>query len=199
MKEVPMKHTKRFTALLLCAVLLFSSFSAVFAEKDIDWDKWVKKAEDILEAEGHDLSPVVRIEYEFHPKKETKLAHDEYWILFYDDPDTIYCKYRVCLTTKGALMGIDTDNPRDRDHEDKNKPKPEDIDPDLLETAKDTVRTFLKKYNKSLLSIVDGMDVKQISVKDDITWYTLLNRNYSVIFRVRITPFTRIEYFLDYR
>ena len=52
-----MKHTKRFTALtalLLCAVLLFASVSAAFAQKDIDWDKWVQKAEDILEAEGHD-------------------------------------------------------------------------------------------------------------------------------------------------
>ena len=27
-----MKHTKRFTALLLCAVLLFSTVSAAFAE-----------------------------------------------------------------------------------------------------------------------------------------------------------------------
>ena len=152
-----MKHNRlltALTALLLCAVLLFSSVSAAFAQKDIDWDKWVKKAEDILEAEGHDLGPVVRIEYEFHPKKETKVAHDEYWIMFYDDPDTIYCKYRVCLTTKGALMGIDTDNPKDRNHEDINKPKPEDINPDLFETGKDTVRAFLKKYNKSLLSYI---------------------------------------------
>ena len=197
-----MKHTKRFTALtalLLCAVLLFSFASAAFAEKDIDWDKWVKKAEDILEAEGHDLSPVVRIEYEFHPKKETKVAHDQYWIMFYYDPDTIYCKYRVCLTTKGVLTVMETDNPPDRDHEDINKPKEGDIDLNLYETGKDTVRAFLKKYNKSLLSIVDDMIVKQISIKDDITWYTLLNRKYSVIFRVRVTPFTRIEYFMDYR
>lgn len=196
-----MKHTRLFTALtalLLCTVLVFSSVSAAFA-KDVDWDKWEKKAKDILEAEGHSLSTIVRVEHEFHPKKETKVAHDEYWIMFYDDPDTIYCKYRVCLTTKGALMGIDTDNPSDRNHEDIHRPKPEEIDQDPFEKGKDTVRAFLKKYNKSLLSIVDGMGVLQISVKDDITWYTLMNKDYMVIFRVRITPSSRIEYFLDYR
>ena len=197
-----MKHTKRFTALtalLLCTVLLFSSVSTAFAKKDIDWDKWVKRAKEILEDEGHDLSTIVRIEHEFHPKKETKVANDAYWIMFYDDPDTIYCKYRICLTTKGVLTGIDTDNPKDRNHEIIKKPKEEDVDPDLLKTGKKTVKAFLKKYNKSLTSIVDDMIVWQISIQDDITWYTLMNKKYSVIFRVRVTPFTRIEYFSDYQ
>ena len=58
-----MKHTGRFTALtalLLCAVLLLSTVSTAFAEKDIDWDKWEKKARKVLEAEGHDLSDIIR-------------------------------------------------------------------------------------------------------------------------------------------
>ena len=69
-----MKHTRRFTALtalLLCAALLFTCVSAVFAEENVDWDKWEKKARKVLEAEGHDLSDIIRTDYLYADKNRT--------------------------------------------------------------------------------------------------------------------------------
>ncbi len=196
-----MKHIKlfiAFTSLLLCAILAFASVSMAFAN-EIDWDKWEKRAKEIMEDEGHDLSDIVRIEHECALKDNSDLASDEYWIFFYDTIKGDICKYRIRLTTKGVLVGLDTDNPTGKGRKIVNDPDPRLVDEEMLETGKSAVNAFLKKYNRSLLPMVNGLQAEQIITQGENEYLTLFNDNYMVMFRVRVAPDARIEYFSDYR
>lgn len=194
-----MKHTRFFTALaalLFIAFLSFTSVSPVLA-KEIDWEKLEKKAQEILKAEGHDISNIVRVEDSFISRDDSGRLNDEYWIEFYDTLKSEISEYLVCLTTEGILVGLDSDNPCGKDRKIINDPDPRFVDEDQLETGKDAIRSFLNKYNQACISLVDDMEASQIITQGDAVYYTLVNYQTPFIFRVRVEPSARIEYFAD--
>lgn len=196
-----MKHIKlyaAFFALLFLAVLSFASASPVLAE-DVDLEKMEDKAQEILKAEGHDLSDILRVQGEWISKADSGLAGDECWIEFYDTREGDLSKYRIRLNAGGTLVGLDTDNPEGKGVKIINDPDFRFVDAEQLRTGRNAVRSFLQKYNESISSLADEMQVEQILIQDSAVYYTLVHNEYSVIFRVCVEPEPRIEYFSDYR
>ena len=196
-----MKHTRRFTALtalLLCAVLLFTCVSAAFAEENVDWDKWEKKARKVLEAEGHDLSDIIRTDYLYADKNRTG-DETEYCIYFYNTRKGDDCKCFVSFNAEGRLWTMEKwPSGKGRTYID--DPTSADVDRDLLKKAKKAIKAFLKKYSKKgLVSVVDRLYVAQIANQGDIIDYTFTDEDALAMYRVRVAPYVRMEYFTDQR
>lgn len=196
-----MKHTRRFTALtalLLCAVLLLSSVSAVFAEENVDWDKWEKKARKVLEAEGHDLSDIIRTDH-FYAGKSRDRDMEEYWIYFYNTRKGEDYKCFAAFNAEGRLRTME-EWPSGKGRTYIDDPTSADVDRDLLKKAKKAIKTFLKKYSKKgLVSVVDRLYVAQIANQGDIIDYTFTDEDALAMYRVRVAPYVRMEYFTDQR
>ena len=196
-----MKHTKRFTALtalLLCTALLFSSVSAAFAEENVDWAKWEKKAREVLEAEGHDLSDIIRTDH-FYAGKSRDRDEEEYWIYFYNTRKGDDYKCFAAFSAKGRLRMMD-EMPSRKGRTFIDDPTSADVDKELLKKAKKAIKTFLKKYSKKgLASVVDRLYVAQIANQGDIIDYTFTDEDALAMYRVRVAPYVRMEYFIDQR
>ena len=62
------------------------------------------------------------------------------------------------------------------------------------------IKTFLKKYSKKgLVSVVDRLYVAQIANQGDIIDYTFTDEDALAMYRVRVVPYVRMEYFTDQR
>ena len=79
-------------------------------------------------------------------------------------------------------------------HED--DPTAEDVDKDLMNRAKEEIKSFLKRYGySSLAKKVSKLEISQISVSNDNvdTYYTLSG---PFMIRLRVAPSVRVDYFL---
>ena len=79
-------------------------------------------------------------------------------------------------------------------HED--DPTADDVDKDLMNRAKEEIKSFLKRHGySSLVKKVSKLEIRQISVSNDNvdTYYTLSG---PFMIRLRVAPSVRVDYFL---
>jgi len=171
----------------------------VYEEREgIDWAPFEQKARQVLQNEGHSIDGLNYIAHAYIPKGRSALSYDSYSLSFYKSKETSVFDwtYAVDFDPKGklVLMYADEFGGGKRTHID--DPTAEDVDKELLNRAKEGIKSFLKRHGySSLVKKVSKLEVSQISFSNgkEETYYTFSG---PFMIRLRVTPSLRIDYFL---
>ena len=171
---------------------------AYVEREGIDWAPFENRARQVLQQEGHSTDGLNYITHFFAPKGGSALRYDSYSLCFYRSKDShqFDWKYAVDFDPNGKLVHLCADDAGGKKliHED--DPTADDVDKDLMNRAKEEIKSFLKRHGySSLVKKVSKLEIRQISVSNDNvdTYYTLGG---PFMIRLRVAPSVRVDYFL---
>ena len=171
----------------------------VYDEREgIDWAPFENKAKQVLTNEGHSIDGLNYIAHSYAPKGNSALRYDYYQLTFYKSKETstFNSTYTVGFDPKGKLVHMYADDHGGKKLTHEDDPTAEDVDKDLMNRAKEEIKSFLKRYGySSLAKKVSKLEISQISVSNDNvdTYYTLSG---PFMICLRVAPSVRVDYFL---